>query len=76
MQALSTLRAAGYVRVSSEGQEDNFSVAAQRREVERHCASKGWSLKRIYADEGRSAWSDGIDKRPQFRQLLADLKQD
>lgn len=55
MPTQSKLRAVGYVRVSSEGQVDNFSVSAQRREIERHCASKGWTLGHIYADEGMSA---------------------
>ena len=76
MEAQTKFRAVGYIRVSSEGQVDNFSTSAQRREVERHCANKGWTLGRMYADDGKSAWTEKAASRPQFRQLMADLKQD
>jgi site-specific DNA recombinase len=71
----STLRVVGYVRVSSKGQRDNFSISAQKREIERHLQSKGWALQSFYIDDGKSAWSEKLDSRPQFKQLLADMKQ-
>jgi len=73
MENLSTLRSVGYVRVSSEGQRDNFSISAQKREIERHCQSKGWALQSFYLDDGKSAWTEKPNSRPQFRQLLQDM---
>jgi site-specific DNA recombinase len=68
------LKAVLYERVSSEEQIDNWSLAAQRHEFERYCEQKGWQVLRYYSDEGISARSDSIDKRPQFKRLLADCK--
>ena len=72
--AQQSLRAIGYARVSSEGQRDNFSISAQMREIEQHCTGKGWSLEQIYVDEAKSAWTDKLEKRPRFRDLLTDMQ--
>jgi len=68
------MRAALYARVSSEEQLDNWSISAQKHEFEQHCNQKGWQITRVYVEEGRSARSDSIDKRPQFKRLLEDCK--
>ena len=68
------MRAAIYVRVSREEQLDNWSIAAQTREAEEYCRQKNWDLLKIYTEEGISAHSDSIVKRPQFRKLLDDCK--
>ena len=68
------MRAAVYVRVSREEQLDNWSIAAQTREAEEYCRQKNWELLKIYTEEGISAHSDSIIKRPQFRKLLDDCK--
>jgi len=69
------MKAAAYLRVSTESQIDNWSLPAQRRELENYCnQKKDWQLIRIYSEEGISAHSDSIDKRPQFRRLLDDCK--
>ena len=67
-------RAVGYVRVSTEEQVDGHSLDAQRREIARYCEHDGHELQRFYADEGVSAYTDKIDKRPQLRALLADAE--
>ena len=64
------MRAVGYVRVSSEQQAEGFSLGAQRSEIARYCQREGWALERYYADEGASAYTDDISKRPQFQALL------
>jgi len=76
MQNQVRLKVVAYVRVSSEGQRDNFSISAQRREIERYCEAKGWVLEFCYVDDGISAWTEKLDKRPQFCRLLADMKND
>ena len=65
-------RIVGYVRVSTEEQVDGHSLDAQRREIERYAEQRELTLVGIYADEGVSAHTDRIEKRPQLFALLAD----
>ncbi len=67
-------RAVGYVRVSDESQVDGHSLSAQRREVERYCEREGYTLSRLYADEGVSAYTDQLAKRPGLAALLEDAR--
>lgn len=66
------MRAILYARVSTEEQMDGWSVPAQIREFEAYCQQKGWQNVGIYTEEGKSARSDAIDKRLEFRRLLDD----
>jgi len=67
------VRAAGYVRVSTEEQrEEGYSLAAQRRQVKAFCDAKRWELAKVYADEGLSA--KDTQNRPALQALLADAK--
>ena len=68
------MRAALYVRVSSEEQVAGYSLDAQERTSRAYCAAHGWTLGRIYRDEGRSARSDDLAKRPAFGEMLADAE--
>ena len=67
-----TLRAALYVRVSTEEQaETGYSIAAQRDRLEAFCKGKGWDVVPTYADEGYS----GKDlNRPAMTQLIQDAR--
>src|SRR5262245_17366133 len=67
-----TLRAAVYVRVSSEEQLEGYSLDAQRRAADQYCEAHGWTVVRTYADEGKSARTDDLARRPEFRAMLAD----
>ena len=67
-------RAAIYYRVSTEEQIDGYSLDEQRIALEEFCAAKGWTIVATYAEEGKSARSDNIAKRPQFQQLLDDAE--
>jgi len=62
---------AGYVRVSSEEQVDNFSLDAQRRAIERRVEANGGVLVGMYTDEGVSG---RLLNRPGFSAMLADAK--
>jgi site-specific DNA recombinase len=68
------MKAILYARVSTEEQLDNWSVSAQIREFERYCEDKGWQNGGVYKEEGKSARSDSIEKRTQFRRLLDDCR--
>src|SRR5262245_36785134 len=70
----SGLRAAVYVRVSSEEQLEGYSLDAQRRAADQYCQAHGWTVARTYADEGRSARTDDLARRPEFRAMLADAE--
>jgi len=66
------MRVAAYIRVSSQGQVEGYSLEAQERAIREYCRARGWELVAIYREEGKSAHSDSIAKRPKFRQLLED----
>jgi DNA invertase Pin-like site-specific DNA recombinase len=72
---IGALRAAAYIRVSTEEQVDGHSLDAQRRAIEQACAERGWTIVQWYADEGVSAHTDDISKRPAFHHLVQDAQQ-
>ncbi len=67
-------RVAVYLRVSSEEQVAGYSLPAQERAAETHCASNGWTIVATYRDEGVSARTDDERKRPEFARLMADAE--
>ncbi len=66
------MRAAGYLRVSSESQVDGHSLAAQERLFHEFCKSREWEPVGLYREEGRSAHSESIKQRLAFRRILDD----
>lgn len=68
-------RAAAYIRVSDESQVQGYSLEAQRTEIARWCERNGYELVLVYADEGVSAHTEKIEKRPQLVRLLEDARQ-
>lgn len=64
-------KAAIYLRISSEMQKDNFSIAAQKEECMKYVLEKGFTVaeENIYIDE---AYSAKDDDRPAFQKMLAD----
>ncbi|MGI8404659.1 MAG: recombinase family protein, partial [Thermomicrobiales bacterium] len=70
--AKSPRRAATYIRVSSDEQVEGYSLDAQRRAILQHCKAQGWTVVREYRDEGKSARTDDLKKRPQFAAMLED----
>ena len=69
-----SLRAAPYRRVSSDEQIEGYSLDAQTRAVRQYCESHGWAIVHEYSDEGKSARTDDLAKRPAFGQMLADAE--
>ena len=68
------MKAVLYARVSTEDQLENWSIQAQTRTFQDYCQQKDWKCVGIYKEEGKSARSDSVEKRPQFRKLLDDCK--
>ena len=69
-----TKRAVAYLRVSNLSQVDGHSLDAQARLFNEICANRGWVPVNVYREEGASAHSESIKKRPMFRQLMEDAK--
>jgi site-specific DNA recombinase len=67
------VKAVGYIRVSGAAQVEGYSLDAQERAIRQHCQKQGWQLLSFYRDEGRSAHTDVIAKRPEFKRLLDDV---
>ncbi|WP_422028621.1 recombinase family protein [Pyruvatibacter mobilis] len=65
-------RAIAYVRVSTTRQADNeLSIPDQLTRLKAYCEQHGLTYVREYIDPGASARDDN---RPQFQQMLADIK--
>jgi site-specific DNA recombinase len=67
-----TLRAALYLRVSSAEQMEGYSIEAQRYACIQFAAARDYAPDVVYVEEGRSAFTDNIAKRPAFQQMLED----
>ena len=67
-----TTRAANYQRVSDPSQVEGHSLDAQQRLFYELCKARGWEPVGVYREEGRSAHSEAIAKRPVFKQILED----
>lgn len=66
------MRAALYARVSSEEQVEGYSIDAQRRAFRGLLEGRQWDSVGEYVDEGKSARTDDINKRPAFKQMTSD----
>jgi site-specific DNA recombinase len=66
------MKAVGYIRVSTEEQvREGVSLDNQRSKIELFCAAKDWTLKHVYADEGKSGASLNRDA---VQELINDCK--
>lgn len=66
------LVARAYIRVSTEEQaQRGFSLPAQRERLESFAKSQGWTLARVYQDDGYSAKDTN---RPALQELLRDIQ--
>jgi len=63
-------KAGSYSRVSTEEQVQGLSLSAQQRGIREYCAAKGWDMPEEFVDEGRSARSEAIERRPALQSLL------
>ncbi len=68
------MRCAVYYRVSRKDTERGISIDVQRDACEPYIQSQGWTIAESYTDDGRSAFTDNLAKRPAFQRLLSDAK--
>lgn len=68
------MRVAAYYRVSSGKQKKDHTVDSQRTAVRALCAARGWELVAEFTDEGASARSGKLHKRPDFAAMLAGAR--
>ena len=68
------MKAALYARVSTEEQTEGYSIDAQKRAFQALCQGRGWTPCREYIEEGKSARTDNINKRPVFKQMMSDAE--
>lgn len=64
-------RAYIYIRVSTEDQRDNWSVAGQEQSCTQFCQRKGYEVVQVWKDEGKSGKS--FD-RPAWMEMQASIK--
>lgn len=68
---MSTLRYAGYIRVSTEGQAQGYSLDSQKNAIKQLVNVRGGKYARTYTDKGFS----GLNlERPAFMQMLCDAR--
>ncbi|HZP39857.1 MAG TPA: recombinase family protein, partial [Methylomirabilota bacterium] len=65
------IRAALYLRVSTDDQAERYGLAAQRHALETAAAARAYEIADVYADEGISG---AMERRPQLDRLLADAR--
>ncbi|MFC2063428.1 recombinase family protein, partial [Chloroflexota bacterium] len=70
------MKAALYARVSSEEQVEGYSIDAQRRAFRQLCEAREWMPYIEYIEEGKSAHTDDLRKRPVFKQAIDDALAD
>jgi site-specific DNA recombinase len=61
------MKLVGYIRVSSESQEDNTSLAEQERRIKAYCEAFGHKLVRVYEEVGSGK---DTENRPIFQEAL------
>jgi len=66
------MKAALYARVSSEEQVEGYSLDAQVRAFETLVETRGWTIYKEYLEEGKSARTENINKRPVFKEAITD----
>jgi site-specific DNA recombinase len=65
------MKAALYIRVSTEEQVDGFSLSAQMNLLTDYCKKENIEVGKVYADEGVSGQKEN---RPQFQKMLKDAE--
>jgi site-specific DNA recombinase len=69
------MRCALYIRVSSRQQVKGVSLDDQVRACRAHAERMGWTIvEPLYIEPGRSAYTERLDKRVAFQQMLNDAK--
>lgn len=66
--SLAVTRVVSYLRVSTGRQaESDLSIPDQRRQIERYCVARNWTIVEDYVEPGSSATDD---RRPAFQKMI------
>ncbi|MEH6940809.1 recombinase family protein [Bacillus sp. JJ722] len=66
------IRAALYIRVSTQDQVENYSIESQQERLEAYCKAKNWLIYDTYIDGG---FSGSTTDRPDLQRMLRDMKE-
>jgi site-specific DNA recombinase len=66
------MKLVGYIRVSSESQRENTSLAEQRKKIEAYCYAFGHELIQVFEEVGSG--KEAVD-RPEFQSALALVRE-
>jgi len=66
------MKAALYIRVSTEEQTEGFSLSAQLTQLKKYCEVNEIEIFNVYADEGISGQKEN---RPEFQKMLKDARE-
>ncbi|ARK32186.1 recombinase family protein [Halalkalibacter krulwichiae] len=66
------MKAAIYIRVSTQEQVENYSIESQRERLEAFCKAKGWTIYNTYIDGG---YSGANTDRPALQEMLSNLSE-
>ncbi|WP_110928384.1 recombinase family protein [Bacillus massiliglaciei] len=66
------VKAALYIRVSTQEQIENYSIEVQRERLEAYCKAKNWEVQDFYIDGG---FSGSTLERPDLQRMLKNLKE-
>lgn len=69
------MRTALLARVSSEEQLEGYSIDAQRRAFQALVKGREWTVYREYIEEGKSARTDNINRRPVFKEMVNQFEE-
>ncbi len=64
------MKAAIYIRVSTQEQVENYSIESQQERIEAYCKSKGWTIYDTYIDPG---FSGSNTDRPALQRMISEL---
>lgn len=65
------MNVAGYVRVSSDSQTENYSIPEQTDMIKNYCKAKSWNLVQMYIDGG---YSGANMERPALKDLMRNIE--
>jgi site-specific DNA recombinase len=70
---ITSMRVALYLRVSSPHQVDGISLEDQEFKCREYAQRQGWTVVAVYIEAGRSAFTEKLEKRVAFQQMLSDV---
>ncbi|MEK4669188.1 recombinase family protein [Niallia sp. FSL R7-0271] len=65
------MKAAIYIRVSTQEQVENYSIESQLERIQAYCKAKGWDIYDTFIDPG---FSGSNIERPALKRMITELK--